>query len=181
MAKCHFKWNLHVAATTKAHKELLNAWTVDCYASVRRKRLKERNGSKDCLTDGVVARTWASFVPKMVPSFIWTWEAQPSFIWLAHTHNTASISSAILSQKCLKKAKKMSRDDCTNHSKPPPLHGEAAQCPNSFRPLMISRFARLWLVVRSKSHLACDQQSPCFLSHASLQLFVRQQGDKYYD
>ena len=131
MVKCHFKWNLHVAATTKAHKGLSNAWTVDCYASVRRKSLKERNGSKDCLTDGVVARTWASFVPKMVPSFIWTWEAQPSFIWLAHTHNTASISSAILSQKCPKKTLKMSRDVCTNHSKPPPLllHGEAAQRP----------------------------------------------------
>ena len=59
--------------------------------------------------------------------------------------------------------------------------GKQHNAPNSFRPLMISRFARLWLVVRSKSHLACDQQSPCFLSHASLQLFVSQQGDKYYD
>ena len=59
--------------------------------------------------------------------------------------------------------------------------GKQHNARNSFRPLMISRFARLWLVVRSKSHLACDQQSPCFLSHASLQLFVSQHGDKYCD
>ena len=59
--------------------------------------------------------------------------------------------------------------------------GKQHNARNSFRPLMISRFARLWLVVRSKSHLACDQQSPCFLSHASLQLFLSQQGEKYYD
>ena len=59
--------------------------------------------------------------------------------------------------------------------------GKQHNARNSFRPLMISRFARFWLVVRSKSQLACDQQSPCFLSHASLQLFVSQHGDKYYD
>ena len=103
-----------------------------------------------------------------------------SFGW--HTHITPlAYPQPSCPKNVSKKPKKMSRDDCTNHSKPPPLHGEAAQARNSFRPLMISHFARLWLVVRSKSHLACDQQSPCFLSHASLQLFVSQQGDKYYD
>ena len=102
-----------------------------------------------------------------------------SFGW--HTHITPLASPQPSCPKNVPKALKMSRYDCTNHSKPPPLHGEAAQACNSFRPLMISRFARFWLVVRSKSHLACDQQSPCFLSHASLQLFVSQHGDKYYD